>query len=203
MEDFNYSVQHSVEIDKISAAFLAFDTTVSPILKDSKNPFFNSRYASLSIILASIAEPLLSASLTVRQFPVGLHALETWVIHAESGQYFKATMSMPPTKQDPQGQGSAITYMRRYAIAAILGLNIDDDDDGNKASQEPDQAKKATNGKPVQGKTFGDKELVKYKKHIDKYADDGLTGQEIIQKIEQNYTSVAESVKSKILSINA
>ena len=42
---------------------------------------------------------------------------------------------MRPTKNDPQGLGSVITYQRRYALGAILGLNIDDDDDGNRASR--------------------------------------------------------------------
>jgi hypothetical protein len=41
---------------------------------------------------------------------------------------------MKPAKEDPQAYGSVITYQRRYALGAILGLNIDEDDDGNKAS---------------------------------------------------------------------
>ena len=49
---------------------------------------------------------------------------------------------MRPSKNDPQGVGSCITYQRRYAIGAILCLNIDDDDDaniasGNTAQKEP------------------------------------------------------------------
>jgi hypothetical protein len=44
---------------------------------------------------------------------------------------------MTPSKNDPQGLGSAITYQRRYALGAILNLNIDEDDDGNQASAKP------------------------------------------------------------------
>ena len=46
----------------------------------------------------------------------------------------EAQYEMIPSKNDPQGQGSVITYMRRYALGAVLGLNIDVDDDANTAS---------------------------------------------------------------------
>lgn len=53
---------------------------------------------------------------------------------------------MRPSKNDPQGVGSCITYQRRYAIGAILCLNIDDDDDANIArgnTAQKEQPKKA------------------------------------------------------------
>ena len=53
---------------------------------------------------------------------------------------------MKPAKNDPQGLGSAITYQRRYALGAILGLNIDIDDDGNAASTQP--KKQSSDDKP-------------------------------------------------------
>jgi hypothetical protein len=52
-----------------------------------------------------------------------------------SGEWMSESYEMQPTKHDPQGAGSVITYQRRYALGAILGLNIDEDDDANKASQ--------------------------------------------------------------------
>jgi hypothetical protein len=60
----------------------------------------------------------------------------------ESGQYLSGEYSMRPAKDDPQGRGSAITYQRRYAIASVLSLNIDEDDDANAATHgksTPDQ----------------------------------------------------------------
>jgi hypothetical protein len=54
-----------------------------------------------------------------------------------SGEWISATYEMKPTKDDPQGAGSVITYQRRYALGAALGLNIDEDDDGNKACIPP------------------------------------------------------------------
>jgi hypothetical protein len=64
------------------------------------------------------------------------------LIHANSGEYISANSTMHPTKSDPQSIGSAITYHRRYALCSILGLNVDEDDDGNKASAP------ATNAQP-------------------------------------------------------
>jgi hypothetical protein len=60
----------------------------------------------------------------------------------QSGEYIAGEYSMRPAKDDPQGRGSAITYQRRYAIASVLSLNIDEDDDGNAATHgksTPDQ----------------------------------------------------------------
>ena len=55
-------------------------------------------------------------------------------MHGESGEYMQTDYFMNPTKNDPQAQGSVISYMRRYALAAVLGLNLDKDDDANAAT---------------------------------------------------------------------
>lgn len=124
----------SEEIKNISQALLDFHKEVAKIGKDSTNPFFKSKYAGLPTILEAIKEPLQKAKLVFLQFPVRENELSTIVIHVPSGEFFEGTYKMTPAKNDPQGQGSVITYQRRYALAAILGLNIDEDDDGNAAS---------------------------------------------------------------------
>lgn len=101
------------------------------IQKDSDNPFFKSRYASLTAILENIQLPLSDAGLCFSQVPDGLNGLTSILIHAESGEYISGTYNISPEKNSPQAIGSAITYARRYALGAILGLNIDEDDDGN------------------------------------------------------------------------
>lgn len=77
--------------------------------------------------------------------------MTTTLIHAESGEFMRGTFKMTPAKNDPQGQGSVITYQRRYALGAILGLNIDEDDDGNAGS--------APTAKETKGKTVDDLDL--------------------------------------------
>jgi hypothetical protein len=103
------------------------------IKKDAKNPFFKSSYASLSNILDSIKIPLAESDLSFSQHPMGENGMSTILMH-KSGEWLGSHFTMKPMKNDPQGIGSCITYMRRYALAAILGLNIDEDDDGNSAS---------------------------------------------------------------------
>ncbi len=137
-------MEKSESIKNIATALIKFQSSVGTIPKDSKNPFFKSSYAALPDILGTINTHLIDAGLTINQFPTGVNGLTTIVIHADSGEYMMDTYYMTPTKNDPQGQGSCITYQRRYAIGAVLSLNIDEDDDGNKASVkvEPKQQSK-------------------------------------------------------------
>jgi hypothetical protein len=123
----------SESIINISKALLQFHTEVGKIIKTSTNPFFKSSYAALPEILDSIREPLIRSELMVIQTPTGNGGLTTRLIHT-SGEWFEDTYFMNPVKNDPQSLGSLITYQRRYALGAILSLNIDEDDDGNKAS---------------------------------------------------------------------
>jgi hypothetical protein len=126
----------STDIKQISAALVGFHKAVGKIPKDSNNPFFKSKYASLSGILDTIATPLADNGLSIVQFPEGENGLTTRLVHS-SGEWMEATYSMRPAKDDPQGRGSAITYQRRYAVGAMLSLNIDEDDDANAASKLP------------------------------------------------------------------
>lgn len=123
----------SQSIKQLTQALITFQVKVDTIRKDAKNPFFKSSYASLANILESIKEPLIECGLAVSQFPHGENGLMTILMH-ESGEWMGFEYQMRPAKDDPQGRGSAITYQRRYAIASVLCLNIDEDDDGNLAT---------------------------------------------------------------------
>lgn len=133
-------MQKSESIKNLAQALIVFHVKVDTIKKDAKNPFFKSTYASLTNILDAINEPLIESGLAVSQFPTGADGLTTILIHGESGEWISSNYEMRPVKDDPQGRGSCITYQRRYALASVLSLNIDEDDDGNKASQ-PDTDK--------------------------------------------------------------
>lgn len=123
----------SESIKNIAAALTNFQWEVEGIVKDAKNPFFKSKYVTLSAIIKGIREPLKNNGLSFAQFPSGDNGLTTIIMHT-SGEWLEDTVNTQPVKNDPQAVGSAITYMRRYALASILGLNIEDDDDGNTAS---------------------------------------------------------------------
>lgn len=127
-------MQTSDKLEQLPNALLEFHKKVGKIIKSDNNPFFKSKYASLATILDVITEPLTECGLVIVQFPTGLYQLTTRLQHV-SGEYMESTYEMQPVKHSPQDAGSVITYQRRYAIGAILNLNIDEDDDGNKASQ--------------------------------------------------------------------
>jgi hypothetical protein len=104
--------------------------------KDSANPFFKSKYADLESVWDACRNLLAENNLSVMQFPgeyfEGAMSLNTILAHS-SGEWIGQEMSVPVTKPDAQGAGSALTYMRRYALAAVVGV-VQADDDGNAAS---------------------------------------------------------------------
>lgn len=123
----------SESIKNIGLALCKFQATIGKVSKEANNPFFKSKYASLANILDTIQKPLSDCGLAFAQLPDD-DSLTTILIHSESGEWLEASYKMPVAKaNDPQAMGSAITYARRYALGAILGLNIDDDDDAEKA----------------------------------------------------------------------
>ena len=161
-------MEKSESIKELATALCNFQSSVSNVPKDGSNPFFKSKYATLSNILDVIREPLLRNNLSFVQFPTGEHELTTILMH-NSGEWIQGTYKMTPTKNDPQGLGSVITYQRRYALGSILGLNIDDDDDGNAASKkrEPENTSKELDEflREIETATNREESLVIYNKY--------------------------------------
>lgn len=127
-------MQQSESIKELAKALMDFQSEVETIKKDATNPFFKSKYASLENTVKVIRAPMKKNGLSFSQFPTGENELTTIIMHI-SGEWIKATARMYPKGSTPQDQGGAITYMRRYALAASLGIVTDEDDDGNGASQ--------------------------------------------------------------------
>lgn len=125
-------MEHSESIKNISEALRKFQGAVGPVAKSAVNPFFKSKYAPLEAIIEHTQEHLVREGLSYSQFPDG-EGLTTILMH-DRGEWMKATMKVHMGAK-PQDQGSAITYARRYALSAVLGLATEDDDDGNAASQ--------------------------------------------------------------------
>jgi hypothetical protein len=130
----------------LALALLAAQREIDVALKDGENTYFSTKdktasYATLSSVIDAV-KPILNKhgivfiqALTPPPYE-GCLALTTTLIHAESGQNISGTAVVPLAKNDPQGFGSAVTYTRRYALTAILGLKTEDDD-GNAASNLP------------------------------------------------------------------
>lgn len=80
---------------------------------------------------------LIEHDVLLTQYPVPVEGeylgLVTKLVHAKSGQYQASLAVIPLAKHDPQAMGSAITYERRFALSAMLGIVPEEDDDGNAA----------------------------------------------------------------------
>lgn len=137
-------MRHSDSLAKLSAAVVKANAAVSNALKDSQNPHYGSTFASLNSVLDAIKPIYATHGLTFVQLPGfedGHATLDTMLVH-ESGEWLAHTSGAPLQKQDPQGVGSAITYLRRYSLASLAGIG-QEDDDGNAASSTRSVSKPA------------------------------------------------------------
>ncbi|MGH7876621.1 MAG: ERF family protein [Candidatus Dormibacteraceae bacterium] len=126
----------SEEIGELATALAAAQGEFAPVVKSADNPFFRSKYADLASIVEAIAPVTSAHGLSITQMPEWDHEVDlltTRLMHT-SGQWIETTMRIRMAKDDAQGQGSAITYARRYAFSAALGVVTEVDDDGNAAS---------------------------------------------------------------------
>jgi hypothetical protein len=132
----------SEQINELAAALAAAQGAIHGAVKSSSNPFFKSRYADLASCLEAIREPMSTNGLAVIQTPScnnGSVILTTRLCHS-SGQWVEDTLTMELEKSGPQAIGSVITYARRYALAAIVGLaQVDDDANGGGVTADPGQ----------------------------------------------------------------
>jgi len=120
----------SDNLDKLATALSKAQGEMEFAKKDSENPYFKSKYADLASVWSACQEPLKNNGLSVTQTfdssEIGVKIVTT-LLHA-SGQWLSGELVIRPVKLDPQGIGSAITYGRRYSLAAIVGVIQDDDD---------------------------------------------------------------------------
>jgi len=132
------TMQQSENIANLAKALSIVQGKLTHAKKDSSNPFFKSKYADLESVWDACRSLLADNNLAVAQFPGTYSDLDksmslTTILTHESGEWISHEMSVPVTKADAQGAGSALTYMRRYALAAVVGV-VQADDDGNAAS---------------------------------------------------------------------
>jgi hypothetical protein len=129
----------SVELGELAAALSKMQGEVGNVAKTSDNPFFKSKYADLASVWDAIREPLASNGLSLVQLPVpapsGMVGLHSRIMH-KSGQYIGSTAYVP-VKNDAQGYGSGLTYLRRYMAQALTGVAPEDDDGNGTVQQQP------------------------------------------------------------------
>lgn len=135
-------IRTSEKIESIAKSLVLFQQECPVVAFDSMNPFLKNKYASLTNIISTTKRHLAVNNLSVLQF-VTTEGLVTRILHA-SGEWIEGTTPMlvvgeEKGKSSAQVLGSIITYLRRYAYSAALGIVSDEDKDGQMPEKEATQ----------------------------------------------------------------
>ncbi len=150
----------SESIASLAMALSKFQGEVTNPKNTASNLFFNSKYSPLNEVINMIRPILAKHGLSVLQSPSGdgQNIIITTLLMHSSGEWIEAEpLVLKADKVTAQGAGSAITYGRRYALSAILGIASEEDDDGNHSSENKNESKQP---QPVD--SSGNKPLVKH-----------------------------------------
>lgn len=139
----------SDQINELATALAKAQSEMHGAKKDATNPFYKSAYADLGSVWEACREVLTKNGLSVAQVVdtiPSMQVLVTFLLHS-SGQWISSAYPLRPVKDDPQGMGSAISYARRYSLAAMVGI-YQTDDDAETAQNRP-VIKKAIKSDPA------------------------------------------------------
>ena len=138
----------SDQINELALALSKAQSLIRGVMEDSMNPHFKNKYASLQSVIDAIREPLAQHQLAVTQLLTDISCetmdfvtIETVIMHG-SGQWLSSTFSVPVSKKDAQGFGSAVTYARRYSLMAAMNIAPIDDDGQAAAAAAPAKSEK-------------------------------------------------------------
>lgn len=174
--------------------------------KDAKNPFFKSNYVTLEGVQKAIDEAKEGTGIDYSQFvetsPDGRTGVST-MVYSDKGEYIITDpLYLQPVKNDPQGNGSVVTYSRRYQLSALFGISSDIDDDGNNASGNQQNRRQQRQGnyqrrqqKPSHQQTQDPITMQKqqFEQTVNKIvAATGQSQQEIVNILQQTITADSE-----------
>lgn len=198
----------SESITNISVALCKFQQECPAPKKNSVNPHFKNKYAALDEIISTITPVLTKNGLSQIQSTTAEGeqiGVKTLLIH-QSGEFIEFdTLWLPMGKVNAQGAGSFITYARRYALCASLGIAADEDDDGNNASQN-------ANGSVQTKSVASDKQLNMIKGLLEKKVTEELSFNKLHDHLKtklgtqnnlENFTKAEASKAISILQGNA
>lgn len=118
-------------ISKLAAALVKAQKNMGAAIKEGKNPYFKSNYASLSNVIDAAVPALNDNGVAVLQLchhENGKNFVRTLLVH-ESGELLGADTEIICSKaNDAQAYGSAISYARRYSLQAAVTLKAEDSD---------------------------------------------------------------------------
>lgn len=191
-------IETSETTAKLDAALAKAQGEIEAAAKDKVNPAFRSKYADLTSVWAAIRPALCKHGISITQWPVhstdGRLHIVTRIAH--DGEWIRAHFSIPVTKQDPHGYGSATTYAKRFSLAACVGVVADDDDDGNAAAQRPTyQAKAPEPSAPPAVESIADTYIRKFSE-----AETAEAFEEQVEKARAAWSRFDKAGKAKVLN---
>jgi len=173
----------SDSLKEISIALSKFQAAQSPVKPNSTNPFLKNRYADLTAMIEATKENLHENGLSVTQLLTN-DGLTTILLHI-SGEYIGSTFKIEPTEgkgtNAAQEMGIAITYSRRYAYGAILGLVTDEDTDGSgkqtgqKQSAPPKSADTPPPAPPKSSPQYAEKKRIDFVGYVEKVLEEQIS----------------------------
>lgn len=129
-------IETSPEVGKIFSALGQAQADFPIVEKTSVNPHFKNRYADLATIIELANSKLPAHGLSYSQIPSAdsqIVSVTTMIVHGESGEWIRGTLSMVARDARPQSVGSTVTYCRRYALQSMLGIGTGEEDDDGEA----------------------------------------------------------------------
>jgi ERF superfamily len=184
-QELMFTFTTSESLSEFAPAFALAQENMGNALKNAQNPHLKNHYANLGAVQEAVMPSLNANGLSVIQAPNGPGTLTTRILH-KSGQWVQAVSSSPLGKQDHQAVGSGITYLRRYALAAMCGIT-QEDDDGEAAVREtkpkvkkevfdlPTTIKLIETEPPTEAKAIANEAILRYKAADDKAAVEQVT----------------------------
>jgi hypothetical protein len=147
-------MQKSEKIENLAKALSQAQGEMGAAKMDTVNPFFKSKYANLGSVIESVKVPLKNHGLSYSQFTEGdgTKVTVTTALMHESGEWISSEVSLPLG----EGKGNSLaqqlgiiaTYLRRYALSAILGVYTDEDTDGNDPKSPNSSSDNTKSSKP-------------------------------------------------------
>ncbi len=135
-------------MENLAKSFISAKKAFSPALKDKTNPHFRSKYADLGACVEAVNDAFLDNDIVFYQETSESDSgviVETVLMHSSGETLRCGKISVPASKQDAQGYGSALTYARRYSLMTACGI-APEDDDGNAAVKSQVEKTSATKG---------------------------------------------------------
>jgi hypothetical protein len=143
----------SEQTNEIAAALAKAQGKIGNAILNKTNPHFKSRYADLAAVRDAVTPSLAENGIAVVQLTAeadGRMIVYTRMMHS-SGQWVESAYPVFNDVNKPQAMGSAMTYARRYSLAAMCGIASEEDDDGNEADDHGKKSPEVRNIAGTQG----------------------------------------------------